>query len=135
MGPSTRAHIGLNIITMTQTRPTTTPIIAAAGNVLVEVSTMFQPTTAAATSSTMSTPVAVMDPLTLMVSRADCHGLIGPSSIGVERVDGSGAAQPGFSATLLKLRSLRMGFDIGTSRFARGGSRWREPYRPSVCAR
>ena len=123
MGPSTRAHMGLNIIAITATRPTTTPIIAAAGNVLVDVSTMFQPTTAVASSSTISTPVAVIEPLTVMVSRADCHGLMGPSSIGVERVDGSGAAQPGFSATLLKLRSFRIGFDIETSRFAGGGSR------------
>ena len=71
------------------------------GSPVVGVSTDIQPTVAEASSSTISTPVAVAVPCTVMTPR--CHELIGPSSMGVARVEGSGAAQPASAALLHRL--------------------------------
>src|SRR5689334_8085543 len=88
------------------------PANASGGKPSVTSSTLIQPTVAAASRRTNSTPVALAVPLTVIVRV--CHGLIGPSSMGVTRVDGSGAAHAA-SAAFLRDASFRNGLATAVS--------------------
>src|SRR6187402_3513232 len=97
---------------MTQPKPTATPAKASGGKPVLVDSTLDQPTAAAASSRTNRTPVALIVPATVI--GRDSHALIGPSSIGVARVEGSGAAHPAVEA-FFSASSLRNGLAIAAS--------------------
>ena len=83
-----------------------------------ESGSVCQPTTAAARRRTINTPAALSVPLTVMT--CECQALTGPSVIGVARVDGSGAPQPGLRAAWFQVFSLKMGFAMHASLGERG---------------
>ena len=91
------------------------PTIASIGRLtcpLGDTGADIQPTVADASRITINTPVAVMVPLTVMALGS--HDETGPSVMGVERVERSGAAQPACEAAAIAL-SLRNGLDIAHS--------------------
>src|ERR1700694_3250931 len=99
-----------------QAKPTRTPPSAKAGKPVWPtwlLGPACQPTAAAARSTTINTPAALSVPPTVIT--CDCHGLTGPSVIGVARVVGSGAPQPGFRAALFQVVSLKIGFAMHAS--------------------
>src|SRR5690554_2362819 len=106
MGPRMRARCGRKYNAMTATKPTPRPTQASIGNEnpvlgssMSIVSVAIQPNTALVSSSTNNTAVALMVPLTVIVSR--CHGVTGPSVIG-----GAPVAVPACGAGQLRDASL-----------------------------